>query len=76
MVIIMPIEYFGDFSIVVHEDHCDIYSGHRQPRTETQEAIEGIYHISLKGGLLKAIEYIKERWYGEYQSRIDDFGDR
>lgn len=69
----MSIEYYKDFSIVVHDDHCDIYSGHRQPRTEDQEAIEGIFQVSLKGGLSKAIDYIKKEWYGECQTTIDEY---
>lgn len=69
----MTIEYYKDFSIVIEDGYCEIYSGHRQPRTETQEAIEGIYQVSIKGGLLKAIDYIKERWYGECQSTLLEF---
>lgn len=69
----MTIEYYKDFSIVVHEDHCEIYSGHRQPRTEDHEAIEGVYQVSRKGGLKEAIDYIKERWYGECQATLDEF---
>lgn len=69
----MAIEYYKDFSIVIKEGFCEIYSGHRQPRTEDQEAIEGVYQISLKGGLKEAIDYIKEEWYGECQTTLDEY---
>lgn len=69
----MEIVYFKDFSIVEMDGYCEIYSGHRQPRTEDHEAIEGVYRISIKGGVEKAIAYIKVRWYGECQATLDEF---
>ncbi|MBP5422917.1 MAG: hypothetical protein J6Y78_10805 [Paludibacteraceae bacterium] len=69
----MEITYYKDFSIVEMDGYCKIYSGHRQPRSDTQEAIEGVYQISIKGGVEKAIAYIKERWYGECQTTLIEY---